>query len=120
MPESMTLLWNGGSEEELAKKMDVLRKCDFEGITHLQIHVQVGDLASSEPFKPSRRFIKLLGDELAERGVVFQVLPWECDDPRAYEKLLELGVDSFATDYPDITLTTVHRHQNRQPRQAVQ
>jgi glycerophosphoryl diester phosphodiesterase len=120
VPESMTLLWNGGSEEKLVEKMEALRKSDFEGITHLQIHVRVGDLSSKEPFMPSREFIESLGDELAERGIVFQVLPWECDNPLAYEKLLELGVDSFATDYPDVTLAAVRRHQRKRQGQLVQ
>ena len=74
---------------------------------HLQIHVHVGDLASDEPFDPSSQFLRTLGEELKSRGIVFQVLPWECSDPRAYEKLLALGAESFATDYPEVTLDAV-------------
>jgi glycerophosphoryl diester phosphodiesterase len=107
VPESLTLLWNGGSEAELKEKMDTLRKSNFEGITHLQVHVRVGDLNGDEPFTPSSGFIQSLGAELEERGIVFQVLLWECKDQAAYERLLELGVDSFATDYPEITLNAV-------------
>lgn len=114
VPNSLTLLWNGGSEAELKKKMDALRKSDFEGITHLQIHVVVGDLAASEPFMPSSAFLKSLGKELEQRGIVFQVLPWECSDRRAYEQLLALGADSFATDYPEVTLEAVKRFRERQ------
>ena len=71
--------------------MDELRKADFNGITYLQIHVHVGDLASDEPFKPRSEFLRTLGKELKSRGIVFQVLPWECSDQRAYEKLLGVG-----------------------------
>jgi glycerophosphoryl diester phosphodiesterase len=119
MPESMTLLWNGGSQDELTKKMDSLRKTNFEGITHLQIHVKVGDLASDEPFMPRAEFLQSLGDELAKRGIVFQVLPWKCSDQRAYERLLGLGVDSFATDYPEVTLAAVRSFREKQQRQGV-
>lgn len=105
--ESPTLLWNGGSEAELAKKMGDLRKVNFAGITYLQIHVHIGDLTSSEPFDPKSAFLKLLGQELRARGIVFQVLPWECSDQRAYEKLLALGAESFATDYPEVALAAV-------------
>ena len=42
-----------------------------------------------------------MGEELKSRGIVFQVLPWECSEQRAYEKLLALGVESFATDWSD-------------------
>ena len=68
--------------------MDDLRKNDFKGITYLQIHVHVGDLASDDPFDPKGEYLHTLGKELKSRGIVFQVLPWECSDPRAYEKLL--------------------------------
>jgi glycerophosphoryl diester phosphodiesterase len=114
VPESMTLSWNGGSQDVLTKKMDALRKADFDGITHLQIHVKVGNLASDEPFMPRTEFLKTLGEELASRGIVFQVLPWECADQRAYERLLGLGVDSFATDYPEVTLAAVRSFREKQ------
>jgi glycerophosphoryl diester phosphodiesterase len=107
VPKSQTLLWNGGTETELATKMNMLRKTGFKGISYLQIHVHVGDLDSDEPFSPSSEFLGKIGQELTERGIVFQVLPWECSDPRAYKKLLELGARSFATDHPEVTLQAV-------------
>jgi glycerophosphoryl diester phosphodiesterase len=116
VPESPTLLWNGSTEQQrpnhekvLAKKMDDLRQQNFNGITYLQIHVFVGDLASDEPFEPRSEFLRTLGKELKSRGIVFQVLPWECADPRAYEKLLALGAESFATDYPEVTVNAVKK-----------
>jgi glycerophosphoryl diester phosphodiesterase len=114
VPKSLTLLWNGGTEAELAAKMDTLRKADFEDITHLQIHVHVGDLNSVEPFDPGSPFLRTLGKELMRRGIVFQVLPWECADPSAYEKLLALGARSFATDYPEVTLNAVQTFRRAQ------
>jgi glycerophosphoryl diester phosphodiesterase len=116
VPESPTLLWNGSSvaerpnlEQILTRKMEELRKHDFRGITHLQIHVFAGDLGSAEPFNPSSHFLRTLGTELKSRGIVFQVLPWECSDPRVYEKLLALGAESFATDYPEVTLKAMQQ-----------
>ena len=110
VPESLTLLWNGGSEKVLTERLDAVRKAAFDGITHLQIHVKVGDLASDEPFMPSVAFLERTRDELKSRGIVFQVLPWKCSEPRAYARLLELGAQSFATDYPEITLEVVRKH----------
>jgi glycerophosphoryl diester phosphodiesterase len=115
VPESLTLLWNGGTEAELARKLEDVRKTGFDGVTHFQIHVHVGDLDAAEPFDPSSQFLRNLGDELKGRGIVFQVLPWECADPRAYEKLLELGAESFATDYPEVTLKAVRDFHAKQP-----
>jgi glycerophosphoryl diester phosphodiesterase len=113
IPDSKTLLWNGDSENELVTKIDSRRAANFDGITHLQIHVRVGDLAGDDPFTPQSEFIKSLGTELEGRGIVFQVLPWECSDERAYERLLALGVDSFATDYPEQTLRAVRRFREK-------
>jgi glycerophosphoryl diester phosphodiesterase len=119
VPESMTLLWNGGDQGELEKKIEALRRSDFDGITHLQVHVKVADLASNEPFSPGIAFLKRLGDELARRGIVFQVLPWECSNQLAYERLLDLGVDSFATDFPEVTLAAVrHFYENHEQKVA--
>ncbi len=107
VPESQTLIWNRGTEEQLSKKMEELRKTKFRGITHLQIHVQVGDLNSSEPFMPSSRFLHKLSEELQFNDIVFQTFSAECKDQKAFEKLLALGVQSFATDYPEVTLAAV-------------
>jgi glycerophosphoryl diester phosphodiesterase len=114
IPESPTLIWNRGTEDKLKEKMESLRKEEFKGITHLQIHVHVGDLASDEPFDPPSEYLRTLGEELKSRGIVFQVLPWECSDPRAYEKLLAIGAESFATDYPEVTLAAVKEFRERE------
>ncbi len=116
IPESLTLLWNRGSEQQLEKKMSDLRKTGFDGITQLQIHVQVGDLNSVEPFKPSSAFLRKLGKELESRGIIFQVFSASCTDQRAYEKLLELGVVSFATDYPELTLHAMENFREKASR----
>jgi len=116
MPESHTLLWNRGTEAQLAKKMADLRKTKFDGITHLQIHVRPGDSSSDEPFTPSSEFLRKLGSELKSRGIVFQTFSAECKDQQVYEKLLALGVESFATDYPEVTLNAV-RHFREKSRQ---
>jgi glycerophosphoryl diester phosphodiesterase len=118
VPESMTLIWNSGDEKELTRKINALRKRNFDGITHLQIHVKVADVGSDEPFSPPSAFISQLGEEMERRGIVFQVLPWECSDPRAYERLLELGVDSFATDYPEVTLGAVRSFREKLQQRA--
>ena len=115
VPESLTLIWNGGSEAELEKRLAAIRAKDFEGITHLQIHVKVvGDPTDAEPFVPSIAFLERVRDELKDRGIVLQVLPWENADPDVYRRLLELGAESFATDYPQVTIDAVREFKSRQ------
>jgi glycerophosphoryl diester phosphodiesterase len=107
VPESGTLLWMGGTEEELKKKLEDVRRTGFAGITQLQIHVRVRPAAEGGGLTPSPEFLAATGEELREHGVLFQTLPWETTDPAVYRTLLDLGVASFATDHPKLTLDAV-------------
>lgn len=106
VPDSGTLNWMGGTEKELGDKLAALRQAQFEGVTQLQVHVRRKDGALT----PSKTFLVATGRELRERGILFQVLPWGADDEATYRELLESGVASFATDYPEVTLRAVRAH----------
>lgn len=107
VPESGTLLWMGGTEEELTEKLTDVRATGFAGITQLQIHVRVRPGEDGGGLTPSPEFLAATGRELRERGILFQTLPWETTDPAVYRRLLDLGVASFATDHPKLTLDAV-------------
>jgi glycerophosphoryl diester phosphodiesterase len=108
VPESQTLHWMGGTEEELKARIDSLRAKDFADITQLQLHVRMNtNSISAEPFNLSRAFIRSVGEELRERKILFQSIPWGIAEPKVYWQLLDLGVMSFATDFPDITKKAV-------------
>ncbi len=111
VPESETLLWMRGDEARITKLMDELEKTNFEGLTQMQLHIfpnkdkKSGD-ALAEPFTHSREFIIKLGERMRRHGINFQTLPYT-DDPTVYATLLDLGVQSFATDYPDVTMREI-------------
>lgn len=116
LADGRTLLWMGGSESELAERLNELREADFKGITQLQIHVKVGDLKAADPFTPSSAFLRSVGIELGRYGIVFQTLPWDTPEPAVYHRLMDLGVQSFATDAPRVTLEAVrtyHREERK-------
>jgi hypothetical protein len=50
------------------------------------------------------------GRELRSRNILYQALPWGAADAKIYARLLDLGVMSFATDYPKQTLDAVRRY----------
>lgn len=117
VPASETLLWMHGTEAELRKDLADHRARNFAGITQLQIHVYpkvTGDpwapptdeSGPENPFRLRNTFLRETGAELRRHNVVFQVFPYT-DDPTVYAQLLDLGVMSFATDYPDITLREI-------------
>lgn len=114
VPESETLLWMHGNEAELGRDLAAHRATRFAGITQVQIHVYPKVTADTwappadpspadNPFRLRNDFLREVGRELRAHGVLFQTFPYT-DDPAVYGKLLDLGVMSFATDYPDITL----------------
>ena len=106
-PDSLTLHWMGGSEAELRERLDQLEERKFQSVDQLQVHVRFD---SDGMMTPSESFLIGVGQQLRQHGVVFHVFPWETKDPRSFERLLDLGVASFATDYPDVTAETVRRY----------
>lgn len=112
-PTSRTLLWMGGTEASLGKRLEELRSAGFACVDQLQIHVKVGDLKTEDPFTPSSAFLRSVGRELAERKILFQTLPSGSSDPLAYHRLMDLGVNSFATDDPKIAVEAVKGYLRR-------
>jgi glycerophosphoryl diester phosphodiesterase len=107
MPASQTLLWMGGEQDRLEARIEELRRTDFADVSQLQIHVTFDSSEATPVFRPSETWLQALGEELRRCGVLFQVLPWGASDPAIYRRLLDLGVQSFATDYPDVVLEVV-------------
>ncbi|MBK1882198.1 hypothetical protein JIN85_07220 [Luteolibacter pohnpeiensis] len=105
-PESSTLHWMGGSEQDLEKRIHSLEKENFAGIDQLQIHVKPSQSAP-DGFTPSADFLRNVGSRLRKHDVLFQTLPWGSRDPELFTRLLDLGVASFATDFPDVAAETV-------------
>lgn len=135
VPESETLLWMRGNEADLRKRIESLRRDGFPGITQLQIHIfpnksieealkiaaitpdkiktsVASAKASANRFTVSDQFIIELGRELREHKILFQALPYT-SDTGIYAELLDLGLASFATDYPDVTMREIKAYYDR-------
>jgi len=116
VPESKTLLWMGGTEEALNKRFEELRETDFAAVDQLQIHTNLAKPIdeihrdAKDPFKESDAFLIARGEELRERGILYQTLPWRGTAPGVYAKLLDLGFMSFATDHPKVTWEAVRSY----------
>lgn len=111
LPDSHTLHWMGGTEESLRERIESLKQTGFPDITQVQIHVREkkGTTGWTE-IEPSETFLKSVGPELKKRGILFQSLPWGANSPGIYERLLDLGVESFATDHPDVVMPLMRKH----------
>jgi glycerophosphoryl diester phosphodiesterase len=112
VPHSQTLLWIGmdgpGDEGALRQRLERLRDEDFAGIAQLQIHVEASRNDDDWQFKPSLEVLRQTAGELMAASVLFQALPWNCADAEVYRALLGAGVQSFASDYPQVALGVLH------------
>lgn len=106
-PDSKTLHWMGGAQEQLAKRLESLRAVKFAGIDQLQIHVRT---SPEGLFSPGDDFLRETGRELRSHGVLFQTLAWGQKDPKIHHRLLDLGCASFATDYPDVVMEAIRNY----------
>ena len=109
IPESLSLQWIGGSQENIEKTFAELRETYFEAVTTLQIHVKpVKDQPGA--FTPSPEYLRERMKEVSEQGILFQVLPWRIQDADIYNQLMDLGIRSFATDYPEMTIDNYNNY----------
>lgn len=105
-PDSATLHWMGGAEEQLTARLEELRKTGFADITQLQIHVHT----APEGRTPGDRFLIATGELLRSHGILYQALPMMSRDPKLFHALMDLGVASFATDYPDVAMQAIRQY----------
>lgn len=116
VPGSDTLLWVGGTPEKQAATFAAAEATGFEGITQVQIHIRLKGPAEAvkrtdvDPFNPTDEFMRKVGQALRERGILFQSLPYGGSTREIYWKLMDLGVQSFATDYPEVTLSAMREY----------
>lgn len=108
-PESSTLHWMGGPEEQLAKRFAGLRAAGFADITQLQIHVRPKDGGIT----PSPGFLLQAGRELRSHGILFQVFAYDAAQPSDFWRLMDLGAASFATDAPDLAMKAIREYYSR-------
>lgn len=107
-PKAKALHWMGSwgakkedSERILQERLDKLEAVGFAGIDILQIHVKT-DLSQEDPFIPGSDFMRRAGEQIKKHGIIFQSLSWtNGDKPETYRRLIDLGVQSFATDWPE-------------------
>jgi glycerophosphoryl diester phosphodiesterase len=110
-PRSQTLHWMGGKQEEIERRLAVLREVEFACIDQLQIHTRIGN---DGVISPSEEFLRRTGDELRRYGILFQTFPQtQGDKPETYHRLLNLGFASFGTDYPEQTMNAIKAYYDK-------
>lgn len=114
-PKAKSILWIPTPKEpvqaveKLTPYLDMLDKASFEGIDICQIHTFC-DFNREDPYCPTSDFLRQAGKTIKKHGVVFQSLSWtNGDKAETYYGLIDLGVESFATDYPIEFLAAIEK-----------
>lgn len=106
VPGSQTMIWMGGTQDEIDATLDSLRANDFNGIYIVHMHYRpTGDGG----YNMSDAFMLAVQDELAAMGIIVQVQPWNIEDPLIYERLYGIGIRHTGTDFPDLIKTVLPR-----------
>lgn len=112
-PKSPTLLWMGGSEEQLAKRIAELEKVNFHAIDQIQMHTSVD---AEGHFSTTPEFYQRIGQRIRRHGILMQALIWGVPGSKGenYATLMDYGVASFSTDYPADTMNAISAYYQRQ------
>lgn len=103
IPTSQTMIWMGGSQEQISTNLASLRASGFDGIYIVHLHYRPSGAKGA--YNMSDRFMLDVQTELAAQGIVLQVQPWNIEDPLVYERLFNIGIRHIGTDFPDMILT---------------
>ena len=98
-PAARTKNWLGGAAASIQAQFAALEQEDFRGVTEVQLHL------NDAPGKAWRYdldpgFVARALRVTQAHGVLLQVLPWHFER-EDLEAILDLGVRSFAVDYPN-------------------
>ena len=100
-PEVRVKIWLGGPPERIRERFAALSARNFGGFDQIQLHLnddQTGSCGWRYQLAPRDVESALRATQSA--GVLLQVLPWKFERQDLFA-LLELGVRSFAVDYPN-------------------
>ena len=98
-PDARTKNWLGGSPENIKAKFAKLQQENFESITEVQLHLNDTD-GKAWRYALEADFVAEALEITRAKGVLLQVLPWKFERADLFS-ILDLGVRSFAVDYPN-------------------
>ena len=100
VPASQTMIWMGGSQQDITAVLNRLRDNWFNDIYIVHMHYR--PVAGSNAFNMTDQFMLNTQAELDAMGIVLQIQPWNIEDPNIYERLFKIGIRNVGTDFPDM------------------
>ncbi len=99
LPSARIKIWLGGAPEEIMKRFDSLATRNFSGFEQIQLHLNDANPRTEWRYQLSPAQVKSALLETSKQGVLLQTLPWHFEKTDLFA-ILDLGVRSFAVDYP--------------------
>ncbi len=99
-PEVRIKIWLGGSPEQIKSRFAALAARNFGGFEQIQLHLNDDQARSEWRYQLAPNDIRLMLAETRAQGVLLQALPWHFEREDLFA-VLDLGVRSFAVDYPN-------------------
>ena len=102
-----TMLWIGGSAEQIKNQFNKVLDEKFEGLDQVQIHLNKKPDSEGWPYTIDLEFLKYAFRVTAEAGVDLEVLPFNEFEDKFIHQLLNIGIRWFAVDYPEQFIAAV-------------
>jgi glycerophosphoryl diester phosphodiesterase len=108
-----SLLWIGGSPEQIKQKYAIARESGFAGLDQVQFHIRTNaDAKADWPYVLDAAFLRDALAETAAAGVDLELFPFDIDAANI-GLLLDIGIRWYATDEPARFLDSVRLWQGR-------
>lgn len=101
IPEIRIKVWIGGCREAVLNQFHALAEKEFHGFEEVQLHLndRPGHAAGGWRYELTEDDVSDALRRTRDSGVLLQVLPWNFEREDLF-RILDLGVRSFAVDYP--------------------
>ena len=98
-PAARTKNWLGGTPEKIMAQFSAIREEEFRGITEVQLHLNDAP-GNRWRYALTPEFVEEALAITKEKNVLLQALPWYFEREDLFA-VLDLGVRSFAVDFPN-------------------
>jgi hypothetical protein len=98
-PGARTMTWCSGLPPQIKRRFETLAASNFEGISQLQLHLQVIEPGDGITYMLDDAYLKEAFAKMKAAGVEMQLRPFEFD-AASLRRLLDMGVRWFVADAP--------------------
>lgn len=111
-PEVRTMLWIGGTADEIKGKFDAALQSGFRELNQVQLHLRRIADEQDIMYELDGQYLKYALKTTRDAGLDLEVLPWEYNESSIHH-LLDLGIRWYAVNGPKRFTDTVAEWMNK-------